>query len=121
MLRCTAPHCTAMVHLGGAASGCPLAALQTGGGVCTHGRYCGKGCSGEWNGELYKAAPIDELDRACFWHDRCFGGGGCTECHCNAQLSTWANQVRGARLRLHPSAAGCASWCRGTHAALALR
>ena len=66
--------------------------------LCMHGRYCGKGCSGVADGESYKASPIDELDRACFFHDKCFTeylGCDCKHCHCNARLGAVANQVRG--------------------------
>lgn len=61
---------------------------------CLHGRYCGKDCSGDSG----KASPIDELDRACFFHDKCYTDlfrCDCKHCHCNAQLGAVANQVRG--------------------------
>lgn len=73
---------------------------------CLHGRYCGAGCSGGADGEDFKASPIDELDRACFFHDKCFSWTGtivanCKECWCNAQLANAAGQVRDVMLGLH--------------------
>lgn len=70
-------------------------------GGCVHGRFCGP-C----NGNGGKDSPMDELDRACFFHDICFYDGGyttkgsCAECHCNAQLGDVASRVRNG-LALH--------------------
>ena len=60
-----------------------------------YGRYCGS-CDG--NGG--RDSPIDELDRACFFHDKCYIGGGdtCDQCYCNAQLGYVATQVPAAWL-----------------------
>ncbi len=58
-----------------------------------HGRYCGGGCSGELGGQSFKASPIDALDRACFFHDKCFDNSGCSYRCCNAALSSAANEV----------------------------
>ena len=59
---------------------------------CLHGRYCGWGCSGQG----FKASPKDALDRACFFHDKCYtGGGSCANCYCNDQLRATTRQVRG--------------------------
>ncbi|KAI7837323.1 hypothetical protein COHA_008838 [Chlorella ohadii] len=58
-----------------------------------YGRYCG-GCDGKVDGEPAKASPIDALDRACFFHDKCYtGDDSCRECYCNALLGDVARQV----------------------------
>ncbi len=63
-----------------------------------YGRYCG-GCDGKVDGEPAKASPIDALDRACFFHDKCYtGDDSCRECYCNALLGDVARQVRGSLL-----------------------
>lgn len=60
---------------------------------CMHGRYCGLKC----DGDDFKASPMDELDRACFFHDKCGGDGdSCADCHCNAALHSVAKRVSGA-------------------------
>lgn len=76
------------VHLRGAGTISPQ------GYFCTHGRYCGKGCSGEVDGKSFMASPIDALDRACFFHDKCFDdSGSCRDRCCNAALRSAANEV----------------------------
>lgn len=77
-----------------------------------HGRYCG-GC----NGNGGKDSPMDELDRACFFHDICYPVGGyttagsCAECYCNAQLGYVASRVRSSY-----AAHACSTCAPGPHA-----
>ncbi|KAI7843296.1 hypothetical protein COHA_003127 [Chlorella ohadii] len=66
--------------------------------MCMHGRFCGRECSGVVDGQpdKPKAPPMDELDRACFFHDKCLtkeNRGTCAGCHCNAQLDAVANKI----------------------------
>ncbi|HVE77696.1 MAG TPA: phospholipase A2 family protein [Gemmatimonadaceae bacterium] len=43
---------------------------------CMYGRWCGPGCSGP--GE-----PVDNLDRCCLAHDRCYETRGYFACSCD--------------------------------------
>lgn len=50
--------------------------------VCgTYGKYCGVNY-----GSAYGAQPVDDMDRACQFHDICVGSQGMLSCFCNEQL-----------------------------------
>lgn len=51
-----------------------------------YGHYCGKGNDG-WN-----KTPIDDLDRACKAHDRCYVWGG-NNTQCNATFCSSLNKI----------------------------
>ncbi|WNC17762.1 phospholipase A2 family protein [Brevibacillus brevis] len=44
-----------------------------------YGNWCGPGCSGP-------GAPIDDIDRCCKRHDRCYERRGYFSCSCDREL-----------------------------------
>lgn len=46
---------------------------------CVYGKWCGPGCSGP-------GAPVDDVDRCCQAHDRCYSDRGYFACSCNQKL-----------------------------------
>ena len=56
-------------------------------GFPVYGRWCGPGHGG---GE-----PIDDVDRACMEHDKCYGKRGYLDCQCDSQLIADLNRAMG--------------------------
>ncbi|UYZ11576.1 phospholipase [Brevibacillus sp. WF146] len=46
---------------------------------CFYGNWCGPGCSGP-------EPPIDEIDRCCMMHDKCYRKRGYFACSCDKKL-----------------------------------
>ncbi|MED1643609.1 phospholipase A2 family protein [Brevibacillus agri] len=46
---------------------------------CLYGNWCGPGCS-------EPGAPIDDIDRCCKKHDRCYQKRGYFSCSCDQEL-----------------------------------
>lgn len=68
---------------------------------CVYGRY-GGACMGQPRGGKtpFVDTPLDLLDQAFYWHDRCFGGLNnktCANCLCNLHLADAAKLVWGGK------------------------